>query len=158
MYRRPEIWRLSSVAETRRLAARLGRLAAPDLIVALSGALGSGKTAFVQGLARGLGVATEYCVASPTYTVVSEYPGRLRLYHVDLYRLDTEDDLETVGFFDLLDAGGVVAIEWADKLDPRLLGEHLALHLEITGKNSRLLQGSAYGQTGWDLLSCLPKI
>ena len=90
-----------------------GRLAAGD-VLALCGDLGAGKTHFVKGLAIGLGTSTE--ATSPTFTLIHEYrDGRLPLFHFDLYRLETEDELLRIGFDDYLDAAGVLAIEWADK-------------------------------------------
>lgn len=91
-------------------------------VLALCGDLGAGKTHFVKGLAAGLGVASD--VTSPTFTLIHEYAGgRLLLFHLDLYRLETEDDLARIGFDDYLDAGGVLAIEWAEKF-PALLPAH----------------------------------
>ena len=91
-------------------------------VLALCGDLGAGKTHFVKGLAAGLGVAAS--VTSPTFTLIHEYPaGRLPLYHLDFYRLESEDDALRIGFEEYLDAGGVLAIEWADKF-PALLPAH----------------------------------
>lgn len=90
-----------------------GKVAAGE-VLALCGELGAGKTHFVKGLAAGLGVTTE--ATSPTFTLIHEYPGgRLPLFHFDLYRLEMEEELLRIGFDDYLDAGGVLAIEWADK-------------------------------------------
>ena len=81
-----------SVADTQRLGQQIGRLINEPTTIALIGDLGSGKTAFVQGLARGLEVPSTYYITSPTFTLVNEYPGRLPLYHIDLYRLETVGD------------------------------------------------------------------
>ena len=91
-------------------------------VLALCGDLGAGKTHFVKGLAAGLG--TDAAVTSPTFTLIHEYPGgRLPLFHFDLYRLDTADELLRIGFDDYLDSAGVLAIEWAEKF-PTLLPPH----------------------------------
>lgn len=91
-------------------------------VLALCGDLGAGKTHFVKGLAAGLG--TEATVTSPTFTLIHEYPGgRLPLFHFDLYRLESEDELLRIGFDDYLDAAGVFALEWAEKF-PALLPAH----------------------------------
>ena len=99
----------------RAYAARLG----PGDVLALSGDLGAGKTHFVKGLAEGLGAGND--VTSPTFTLIHEYVGgRLPLFHFDFYRLESEDEVLRIGFDDYLGAGGVLAIEWADKF-PALL-------------------------------------
>ncbi len=103
--------------ETSALGERLaGELGGGDLVL-LHGALGAGKTAFVRGLARGLGVPEDE-VSSPTFTLVQEYRGRLVLHHVDLYRLAARE-VEDLGLDDLLSSGAVVAIEWAERWDDR---------------------------------------
>jgi len=103
-----------SEAETEQAGEALGRRVAPGAVILLYGDLGAGKTAFVRGLARGAGVAPED-VSSPTFTIVQEYAGpRVTLYHVDLYRL-APAEIDDLGLDDLIDSGGVVAIEWADR-------------------------------------------
>ena len=122
---RPGTWESHSPEETRRLAARLAEALAPGDVILLMGDLGAGKTCFVQGLARGLGIP-EGEVSSPTFILIQEYPGgRLPLYHVDLYRLQPEEALEDLGLEEFLEAGGVTVVEWGDRLagyfpEPRL--------------------------------------
>ena len=113
------------------------RFVALVLVVALVGELGSGKTAFVQGLARGLQVPETYRITSPTFTIINEYPGRCRLIHVDLYRIDTRSDLQDLGLEDLLHSDGVAAIEWAERLQPDLPDERLIVRLKIIDDESR---------------------
>ncbi len=84
-------------------------------VVALRGGMGAGKTAFVRGLARGLGVTSE--VTSPTFALVHEHDGRIPLYHFDMYRVTTLDDLYSTGFFDYLDTGAVLAVEWSEHIE-----------------------------------------
>ena len=104
-----------SPAETEALGERLGRAAARGLVIALSGDLGAGKTQFVRGLARGLGIAGR--VHSPTFTLVNEYGGgRLKLFHLDLYRLETTEQLWSAGIEEFLSPDGVAVIEWAERL------------------------------------------
>ena len=101
----------NSPEETEAVGAGLGRVLTPGSIIAYKGDLGAGKTAFTRGLARGLG-ATEQ-VTSPTYTIVNEYlSGRMPLFHFDMYRLRSSDDLWDIGWEDYLDRGGVCAVEW----------------------------------------------
>src|SRR5438874_222632 len=108
-----------SPAETESLGAQFGRTAQSGLVVALSGELGAGKTQFVKGLARGLGISAR--VHSPTFTLVNEYGGgRLKLFHLDLYRLETPAQLASAGIEEFLEPEGVAVIEWAE----RLLGKH----------------------------------
>jgi tRNA threonylcarbamoyladenosine biosynthesis protein TsaE len=110
-----EIWASHSEDETRALAARLAATLTPGAVLLLSGDLGAGKTAFVRGLAEGLGLDPRE-VTSPTFTLVHEYRGgRLPLVHVDLYRLETAD-LDELGLDADLAAAGVVAVEWPERL------------------------------------------
>ena len=106
----------ASVEETRAAGERLGRGLRGGEVVFLHGPLGAGKTAFVQGLARGLDVPPERRVASPTFTLVNEHAGRVPLYHVDLYRLEKEREMEEIGLAEYFESGGVVAVEWAERL------------------------------------------
>ncbi|HOJ52326.1 MAG TPA: tRNA (adenosine(37)-N6)-threonylcarbamoyltransferase complex ATPase subunit type 1 TsaE [Syntrophales bacterium] len=98
----------------------LGRLFASCLkkgdVVALRGELGTGKTCFTKGMARGLGVPEEYVVTSPSFTIVNEYPGRIPLYHVDVYRFSGAEELSSIGFEEYVYGEGVTVIEWADKI------------------------------------------
>lgn len=144
------VWR--SAEETRRLARRLGRLAAGPLVIALIGELGSGKTLFVQGLARGLGVPEGTAVTSPTFTLVHHYAGRLPLAHVDLYRLEAPVAMEELGLEELFDGAGVCAVEWADRLPAGALAERLEIRLTIAGAGRRRIVASAYGQAAATLL------
>jgi len=110
-----ETWTSRSEDDTRALAARLAATLAPGAVLLLSGDLGAGKTAFVRGLAEGLGIDPRE-VTSPTFTLVHEYRGgRLPLVHVDLYRLDTAD-LDELGMDTDVAAAGVVAVEWPERL------------------------------------------
>jgi tRNA threonylcarbamoyladenosine biosynthesis protein TsaE len=104
----------NSPEETRAVAKELAEELKIGDVVLLEGDLGAGKTTFIQGLAEGLGVPEDYYVSSPTFALINEYPGRLTLYHIDLYRLEPEE-VEDLGLEDLL-AQGVLAIEWAERL------------------------------------------
>jgi tRNA threonylcarbamoyladenosine biosynthesis protein TsaE len=104
-----------SPAETGSLGERWGRLAQRGLVIALTGELGAGKTQFVKGLARGLGIPAR--VHSPTFTLVNEYGGgRLRLFHLDLYRLETQAQMVAAGLEEFLEPDGVTVIEWAERM------------------------------------------
>lgn len=105
-----------SPEETETLGERLGQLALPGTVIAYTGDLGAGKTAFTRGLARGLGIAER--VTSPTFTIVDEHlEGRLPLFHFDLYRLTSADDLYDIGWEDYQTRGGVCAVEWSERAE-----------------------------------------
>ena len=144
-----------SAAETRQLGRKIGILLKQPLIIALIGDLGSGKTAFVQGLAQGLDVPADYYITSPTFTLINEYPGRLALIHVDLYRLETVRDLEDIGLDELLYDQAVLAVEWADKLKDNLADSYLSLQFEIIGDEYRKINLIAYGQNAINLVNAL---
>lgn len=146
-------------AETRSLGHQIGFFLSNGMILALTGELGSGKTCLVQGLARGLGVSEDFVIASPSYTLINEYPGRLKLYHVDLYRLDTPADGDDIGLYDILDSSDdVVAIEWADRLQTDDLVEYLSVAFEIMDDTLRKITLTAFGQPAVGLLKKLEKI
>lgn len=102
--------------QTFELGAMIGTHLDSGTLIKLTGDLGSGKTCFVQGLAQGLDVPEEYDITSPTYTLVHEYPGRLPLLHIDLYRIHDEMDAEAIGLYEIMQQENVVAVEWADRL------------------------------------------
>jgi tRNA threonylcarbamoyladenosine biosynthesis protein TsaE len=141
-----------SAAETQRLAAYLGMRLESPLVIAMTGDLGSGKTTFVQGLARGLDIPESCYITSPTFTLVNEYPGRLKLFHVDLYRIDDPLDTEDFGLFEILRSEAVVAIEWAERLGEELPTERLDVGLETVGAESRTVSFRGYGSSASDLL------
>ena len=141
------------VEETRHIGRIIGEMAEAGTLIALRGNLGCGKTALVQGLARGLEVPEKVYVTSPSYTLVNEYPGRLPLFHLDLYRL-TDLDFDDIGLYDILDThSAVVVIEWAERLAPDSLFEGLTLQMEITGDNTRNIIFTADGDQPVQLLT-----
>ena len=112
----------NSPAETEALGAALADKLTPGAVVAFSGDLGAGKTAFVRGMARGLGITER--VTSPTFTIVNEYEGgRLPLFHFDMYRLGSSDELFDIGWEDYLVRGGVCAVEWSENVSDALEGD-----------------------------------
>lgn len=130
----------------------IGELIDDSLIIALVGDLGSGKTVFVKGLAKGLGVLEGYLITSPSYTLINEYPGRLRLLHADLYRLSGSVDIESTGLFDCMNSGSVVAVEWAERLSNEDLDIDLQVSFDFGVANERKVSISGYGQKAKDLL------
>jgi tRNA threonylcarbamoyladenosine biosynthesis protein TsaE len=121
----------TSADHTRALAAAIGAVLDAGDVVVLIGEMGAGKTTFVQGLARGLGV--EDVVTSPTFTIVHEYDGRLPLVHVDVYRLLRVQELHDLGLEDYLESGRVVVVEWGDVVDRALPPERLVVELGVGG-------------------------
>ena len=129
------IFLTNSPEETERIGAALGRVLPAGTIIAYRGDLGAGKTAFTRGLARGLGYAEP--VTSPTYTIVNEYlGGRLPLFHFDMYRLGSSDDLWDIGWEDYLDRNGICAVEWSENVDDAM-ERAICVTIEKTGEASR---------------------
>ena len=123
----PTVATTASVEETRQLAEALAALARPGDVVVLAGDLGAGKTAFVQGFGRGLGVQER--ITSPTFTLVHVYDGRLPIHHLDVYRLEQLSEALDLGLPEMLDEGGVVLIEWGEAILPVLPHDFLEVRL-----------------------------
>ena len=124
-----------SPQETEKVGQALAAVLKPGTVLAYEGDLGAGKTAFTRGLARGLG-ATEQ-VTSPTYTIVNEYlSGRMPLFHFDMYRLSSSEDLWDIGWEDYLDRGGVCAVEWSENVADAMDGA-IRVRIEKTGEDTR---------------------
>ena len=135
-----------SPAETESLGEAWGRAAQRGRVIALSGELGAGKTQLVKGVARGLGIAAR--VHSPTFTLVNEYGGgRLRLFHLDLFRLETREQILSAGLEEFLPPDGVAVIEWAERIyDLRFTIYDLKkVHIEITGETERKIVYDDFG-------------
>jgi tRNA threonylcarbamoyladenosine biosynthesis protein TsaE len=113
-----------------------GKLRKGD-ILALSGELGSGKTCFTSGLARGLGVDEKYQITSPTFTLINEYPARCKLYHFDVYRLNGYSEFEDLGYEEYFCGDGIVVIEWAEKIVQILPADTFFISFEYIDENRR---------------------
>mgnify|MGYP003290395162 CR=1 FL=1 len=125
----------NSPAETERIGAFLAEKLQPGMVIAYRGDLGAGKTAFTRGIAKGLGCRD--CVTSPTYTIVNEYlSGRMPLFHFDMYRLASADDLWDIGWEDYLDRGGICAVEWSENVE-EALERFVLVNIEKIGDESR---------------------
>ena len=125
----------NSPEETEKIGAALGNILPAGTILAYEGDLGAGKTAFTRGLARGLGCADT--VTSPTYTIVNEYlSGRMPLFHFDMYRLGSSDDLFDIGWEDYLERGGICAVEWSENVADAMENA-IRIRIEKTGDESR---------------------
>ncbi len=138
----------NSPEETEALAARLASKLKGTEVIAMFGGLGAGKTAFTRGLAAGLGINDG--VSSPTFALVHEYSGKFTLYHFDMYRIKTWDDLYSTGFFDYQD-GGILMIEWSENIVDFLPEDRIEICIRVTGENSREIEikgGEEYEDLG----------
>jgi tRNA threonylcarbamoyladenosine biosynthesis protein TsaE len=127
----------SAPEDTESIAAAIGALLSPGDVVVLTGDLGAGKTTFVRGLARGLGVTIG--VKSPSFAIHLRYPGRIALHHLDLYRLKDARDLSELGLEDVLEQDGVTAVEWGERLGDWLPERALSIRFEDLGGTRRRL-------------------
>jgi len=134
-----------SPEQTRLLGEALGKHVYAGDLIGLVGELGSGKTLFVGGLARGLGVDPSTYVSSPTFTIMHRYLGRLPLYHIDLYRIDTPEALSTLGLHEYLEGDGVAAVEWAEHGAGIFPKERLMVRLHQSGSEARAIELQAVG-------------
>lgn len=126
----------SSPEETQKIAAELAETLKGGEVIAFKGDLGMGKTCFTRGLAEGLEFKGE--VNSPTFAIMNEYKGgRLNLYHYDMYRISSWEDLDAVGFFDYCASGGVVAVEWSENIEAALSGEVITVTITRIDDNKR---------------------
>lgn len=141
--------------ETINLGEKIGKNTPGGTVIALTGYLGSGKTAFTQGLAKGIGILHDY-VTSPSYTLVNHYSGDdLDLYHIDLYRLSGSQETEDLGLDEILHKTGVVAIEWAEKFGRHFWQEDLEIQFKIIGETDREVSLTAHGLKGDKILTAL---
>ena len=132
-------YRTCSVQETEQLASEFAKELKCGDVVAFTGGMGAGKTAFVRGLAKGLGVSGE--VSSPTYAIVNEYRGDPTLYHFDMYRVSSADDLFTTGYFDYLDQGdSILAVEWSENITESLPEETIFVDMVPLSEQERKIQ------------------
>ncbi len=141
-----------SPQETLELGKRLGQRLVGGLVVALVGDLGAGKTQFVKGIACGNGATDPKQVTSPTFTLINEYAGERKLFHIDTYRLRGSAELFALGFDELIAEDAVVAVEWADRVQEAIPEEHLRIEVEAIDANIRRLTFSA---TGSSPIACL---
>jgi tRNA threonylcarbamoyladenosine biosynthesis protein TsaE len=140
--KRPEAFLIELVTEspdeTFEIGRRIATLLFPGSVIALNGALGSGKTYLTKGIASGLGV--NEIITSPTYTIISEYQTSCIFYHIDVYRLNGDKDFEDIGGNEIIQSGGICVIEWGAKIPKSLPKETITIYIEITGNSSRLIR------------------
>lgn len=131
--------------QTIELGKGIGRVLKSGDVVGLVGELGTGKTVMTKGIAKGLGVKVPKYVNSPSFVLIKEYKGRIPLYHLDLYRLDTLKMLRQIGPEEYLYGDGVTVIEWAQKVEPLLPEEYLRVELEVKGTDKRKIRLIPFG-------------
>ena len=124
-----------SEGETEELGARLAKNLPGGTVVAMYGDLGAGKTAFVRGMARGMGLSCR--VSSPTFTIVNEYLGERELIHFDMYRIGGADELFDIGWEDYLNRGAVCAVEWSENVEDAFFGDEIVVRIEKLGDTKR---------------------
>lgn len=144
-----------SVSETIRFGKRIGGLLLAGDVVALMGELGTGKTHFIKGLAAGVGVKKSGYISSPSFTLINEYRGKLPFYHIDLYRLEVEREVEELGIEEYFHRGGITAIEWADKIPSLLPPDNLKIHIHYIGKHARSLEIIGQGKRYEEMINRL---
>lgn len=137
---------LHNLRDTEALGLILGRCAQAGDVILLSGTLGAGKTTLTQFIAAGLDVPPEQYVISPSFSLMLDYPGRIRLYHIDCYRLTGEDDVEDSGLMDYIVADGVAVVEWPDRLGRLKPPDHLEIALSDTGGGARRVLVTPHGR------------
>ena len=125
-------------AETEAAGAAFAETLPNGTVVALYGDLGAGKTAFVRGMARGLGIDAR--VSSPTFTIVNEYLGQRELYHFDMYRLASSEELFDIGWEDYLNRGGVCAVEWSENVSDAFEGDEITVRIEKLSADERRIE------------------
>lgn len=129
----------NSSAQTEKVAENLAQLLHGGEVIAFTGDLGAGKTCFTRGLARGLGF--QGTVTSPTFALVNEYTGgRVPLYHFDMYRVNTWEDLYSTGYFDYMDAGGILAVEWSENIDNALNNDTIYVKINKISETEREIE------------------
>lgn len=141
--------------ETFQMGEKLGRLLDFGITISLAGTLGAGKTTFVKGLAKGLEVPDTFYVTSPTYTIANEYPGRLDLCHMDLYRLASSDELDYIGFYEMMDEDRVTIIEWPEIIEPGAIDFDLYITIKPDKEFNRKISFIASGLETSKVLSRL---
>jgi tRNA threonylcarbamoyladenosine biosynthesis protein TsaE len=132
-----KVYKSYSYEDTLKIGEEIAQSLNGTEVIALFGGLGMGKTAFTTGVAKGLGCTD--CVSSPTFALVNEYHGRCNIYHFDMYRISSWDDLYSIGFFDYLDTG-VLVIEWSENIENALPDEYIRITIEKgNDENERIL-------------------
>lgn len=135
-----KVFRTESPEETQTLGEELGKKLKPGSVIALIGDLGTGKTCLTQGIARGVGIAHNEVVSSPSYILINEYNGNIPIYHIDLYRIETSEEIAELGLCEYVDGVGICIIEWADRMQDDLPDTCIMVHITWEDENSRSIK------------------
>jgi tRNA threonylcarbamoyladenosine biosynthesis protein TsaE len=135
----------ASSTETAMLGAKIGSRSYPGVFIALTGELGAGKTCFAGGVARG--IEADEPVSSPSFVIISEYRGRIPLYHIDLYRISGLDEIEALGYEEYFYGDGVCVVEWAERAARLLPEERIDVSLSFAGRDERVLEFRFVGES-----------
>lgn len=136
----PLKWVSQSPAQTQAWGAKLASKIKPPRVIALVGDLGAGKTCLVKGMAKGFQVKSKDLVHSPTFTLINEYKGKFPVYHMDLYRLGSEDEFCDLGYEDYFFGEGVAIVEWAERIESLLPKDAVAIQLKVKGETKREIE------------------
>ncbi len=139
---------LPNLRTTLALGHYLGQTAHPGEVITLAGTLGAGKTTLTQAIGQGLQVPESCYITSPTFSLLHEYPGRLPLYHLDLYRLSDETEIEDLGLLEYLHGRGLSVIEWPDRLGSLMPEDRLHIELSLLSETARMAEITTHG-AGW---------
>ena len=146
---------LSSLEETLSFGILLGRQARAADIITLEGPLGAGKTTLTQAIGKGLAVPADQYITSPTFSLMHEYQGRIPLYHIDLYRLQGEEEIEELGFEDFLYGDGMTVIEWPDRLGSLMPADRLHIEIVPLKGDGRRVTITCFGRSWRERISLL---
>lgn len=132
-----QTFKTHSPTETQTLGEQLGKTLKSGDVIALIGDLGTGKTCLTQGIARGIGIAPDEVVSSPSYILINEYNGTIPIYHIDLYRLETAAEIAELGLTEYMDSDGICIIEWAERMEYALPKNHMRIDIRWEDENVR---------------------
>lgn len=135
-----KVIRTESPAETQTLGEKLGNTLKPGDVIALIGDLGTGKTCITQGIARGVGIASDEIVSSPSYILINEYKGKIPIYHIDLYRLENVAEIADLGLGEYIESDGICIIEWAERMAEGLPNTCIRIYITWEDENTRSIK------------------
>lgn len=136
MENRNQTFKTENPEETQTLGEKLGKTLKRGDVIALVGDLGTGKTCLTQGIARGVGIASDEVVNSPSYILINEYNGKIPIYHIDLYRLENSEEITELGLSEYIEGDGICIIEWAERMSDLLPDTCIKIHITLADTNA----------------------